>query len=213
MTVGDDIKEVFNELGPAVSVYKHAEDASYSEHIDYSFEVNRIYPHTSHYIIKALFVYDTAAAPGDIVSFVDDSEITDSFLLVSMMKERFEGSVISKEGVMFLCNSYVDVSRRTEIRDADYNLQVSWSTHVSGELAFFTGQLDDNQTYSKDYAEFSIDSNLLYVSGDIDIRKDDRCTVKQSLEDVSGEVFKVTIVETNRLPNVKICKVIEDTRE
>lgn len=213
MTVGDDIKEVFNELGPAVSVYKHATDTFHSEHIDYSFEVNRIYPHTSHYIIKALFVYDTVAAPGDIVSFVDDSDITDSFLLVSMMKERFEGSVISKEGVLFLCNSYIDVSRRTETRDDDYNLHTSWPVHVSGELAFFTGQLDDNQTYNKEYADFSIDSNLLYISGHIDIKKDDRCIVKQSAEDVSGELFQVTIVETNRLPNIKICKVVEDTRE
>lgn len=213
MTVGDDIKEVFNELGPAVSVYKHAEDTSHSEHIDYSFEVNRIYPHTSHYIIKALFVYDTVAAPGDLVSFVDDSEITDTFLLTSMMKERFEGNVISKEGVLFLCNSYIDVSRRTETRDDDYNLQTSWPNHVSDELVFFTGQIDDNKIQNKDFADFVIESNLLYVSGNIDIREDDRCTVKQSAEDVSGEVFQVTIVETNRLPNIKMCKVVEDTRE
>lgn len=218
--IGDDIAEVFNELGSKVEIRKAFTGETSEEYIDINYEVNHVYPWTSHYMMKCDLNYQTAAEPGDYITFKDDPDNETTHLLVALAKERFEQAVISKEGVLYMCNAFVEVQRAVESDNDDYDTEVAWNTIHSGEFAFVTGILDDQYVKQKAFGQISIDSNQLYMSRAIDLQVDDRCIVNLiGITEMSGEVyvsgesFKVDAIEFNHLPNVAVCKVSEDQRE
>ena len=208
--IGEDIKEVLDELGPAVSIYKYATATSYEEHVDLIYEVNQVYPWTSHFIMKALFVYDTQAEPGDLLTLTE--EPVERFLIVSSTPERFEGASLSSESVIYKCNALAEIRRRTERREG-YDMEIDWPINYSGEYCFFTGMMKSQFTEDGDQTISVLDRNEMYISDHIDVRIEDRCVIKQSMDDVSGEAYEVRQIERNRLPNIKICKVRQETRE
>lgn len=213
MSIGADIKEVFDELGSPVHVYKYANGETYEEYVDTTFEVNHVYPWTSHYIVKAFLAYDTRVEAGDLITFMDEPASPQRFLVTAMQSELFEAQVVTKESVLYKCNAVAQIKRRTEARNADYELQVLWPTVNSGEYGFFTGQLESYHTSEEGNTVSLLDRNLLYISDHIDLRIEDRCVIKDSMDEVSGEVYEVELIETHRLPNIKICRLVDDSRE
>jgi len=211
--IGEDLLEVLEELGSKISIYKYSTGQTFEEFVDTSFEVNHVYPWTSHYMMKCDFGYNTKADAGDLITFIDDMQHPTKYLIVALAKERFEQSVIAKEGVIYMCDSIAHIQRRTEIRNASTNYEpiVSWPTVYSGEYCFITGLLDNNKEFERKFGEFSVDRNQLFISTFIDIREGDRCTVNS--DNYSGEVYQVISVEKDYLPGISICNINEDNRE
>lgn len=211
--IGDDIAEVLAELGSAITIYKYVTGQTFQEYVDPNYEVNHVYPWTSHYMIKGDFGYNTRAEPGDLLTFIDDPNGITRYLLVALAKERFEREIIAKEGVLYMCNKIVQILELGATTDDNYEQVSTWNNKYSGEYAFVTGDIDSNKERKEQFGEFAIDSNHIYFSTHLDVQQDDRCIVKDSITDVSGEIFRVTVVEKHRLPGVNICKIVQDDRE
>ena len=210
--IGEDILSVLEELGSKVSIYKYSTQRTYEEFVDTNYEVNHVYPWTSHYMMKCDFGYNTQAESGDLLTFIDDMQHPTRYIIVALAKERFEQQVIAKEGVVYMCNSIVQIQRRQEATDpSTYDTVVTWPIVYSGEYAFITGLLDSNKEFTRNFGEFSIDSNQMYLSASIDIREDDRCIINS--DNISCEIYQVASVEKDYLPGVFICKIKEDNRE
>ena len=205
--IGNDILDVLAELGSLISIYKYSNDTTTEEYVDPNYEVNHVYPWTSQFVMKCDFVYSTVAEPGDLVSFDDGL----NYLLIALAKERFENQCISKEGVIYLCNTFVQVTRRTESR-INYDLEVTWPIVHSGELGLFTGDVEVSEYKEEKYGVFILQKDRLYISDHIDIQSGDRLWLKETM-DVSGEAREVKNIERWMYPNIKICLLGQDARE
>ncbi len=206
--IGEDILEVLEELGSSINIYKYSTGESVEEYVDTTVDINHVYPWTSHYVMKADFGYNTVAEPGDLITF----GVAAYYLLVALVKERFENACISKEGVIYLCNTFVQVQRRSESRDSNYDLTVTWPIVYSGEYGLFTGDVEPREYKEERYGTFIIQKDRLYISDSLDIQSGDRIWLKPTM-DVSGEAREVKNIERQMYPGIKICLLGEDTRE
>lgn len=212
MGLGDDIAEVFGEVGSKIEVFKYETKSTHEEHIDTETKVAARSPYLSQAYLQGVFAYNTNADSGDLVTFIDDPDDMDYFLLVASIKERFAGELITKTGVLLRCNAEVQIKRRTENR-TNYNLTVDWPIIHSGEYAHFTGDLSSMEMDDQDFGWAIIDRNLLYLSGHLNVRNEDRCVIMGGTSAVSGEVYEIELVEDHKLRNIKICRLAEETRE
>jgi len=206
--IGDDLLEVLEELGSKIIIHHYITNTDTTEYVDPDFEVNQVYPWTSHYVMKCDFVYTTVAVPGDLITFTTDSL---NYLLVALATARFENKIISKEGVIYLCNTLVQIQRRTEVR-VDYDLQVAWPIVYSGEYALFSGNIALDDLVEKKYGEFTLQRDRLYISDQLDVQVGDRIWLKESM-DVSGEAREILAIENKMFAGIKICLTKEDIRE
>lgn len=211
MGLGDDIASVFEEVGSKVEVYKHGTGDTYTEYIDSEKNITERSPYLSQAYLQGVFAYNSNADSGDLISFVDDPDNIDYFLLIASVKERFAGELITKDGVLLRCNTEVQIKRKTESRD-NYDLSVDWPIIHSGEYAHFTGDLQSMELNEQDFGWTIIDRNLLYLSGDLDVKNEDRCIIVSGMGAEHDKAYEIELVEDHHLPNIKICRLAEDTR-
>lgn len=207
-SLGSDLADVINELGDKITVHKHPtiSGETYEEYVDSDFSMDERTPFKSAFMIRGTFPYDTNAVPGDRVDFEDATN--KEHLLVVLKDQLFERECITKEGVLYRCNTKVHFKRRDSepTRNDNYELVRGWSTVFSGEYGLFTGDINDQKISEEDYARFNIANWMLFVSDDLDGREEDRCII-------GIQNYKVQKVNSHRLPGVKICELVEDTRE
>lgn len=211
MGLGDDIAEVFGEVGSKISVYKYETGETHEEYIDTETNITERSPYLSQTYLRGVFAYNTKSDPGDLISFTDDPDNIDYFLLAASVKERFAGELITKDGILLRCNTEVRIKRRVENRE-NYNLSIDWPIIHSGEYAHFTGDLQSMEMTNQDFGWVIIDRNLLYLSGHLDVQNEDRCVIIGGMGAMSGEVYEVELVEDHKLQNIKICRLAEETR-
>ena len=221
MGLGEDISEVLEELGSTIEVYKHDTEETYTEYVDSEQEVLRHYVFDTHFITLCTLAYNTNAKAGDRISFTDYTP-PGRFLLGALTEELFEKERIARQGIIFRCNVSAEVKRRNTNR-VDYNAVVSWPTQNSGEYALFTGHEKYIKRSDKEYGTDVLDSNLLFISDDVNVQIKDRIVIRpvrgipnEDLESIyaySGENYEVDFIESHKYPGMKICRVSEDTRE
>ena len=204
--IGDDIKDVLQELGKEVDVYRHTtKEIVVTEHVDTEGNVRETTPFESTHMNVFMAAYDTSIQLGDRLDFTTTSE---SYLVGTWVPQSFENEIYANEGVLYRCNSEVDVYRRSgETRDPQtYDLVPNWEPVFSGELGLFSGRLSDHDIADERYGRFYQSSRMLFISKDLDLQREDRCVI-------DGERYNVETMETHRLPGLKICGLAEDNRE
>jgi len=204
--IGDDIKDVLQELGKEVNVYRHTTGEFLTvESIDTEGGVKDTTPFESTHMTSFMATYETSIEVGDRLDFTATSE---SHLVGVMVSDLFENAVYAKEGVLYKCNTEVDAYRRSgETRDPQsYELVPNWEPVFSGELGLFSGRLSDHDIADERYGRFYQSSRKLFISNDLDLQIEDRCVI-------DDERYSVETMETHRLPGLKICGLAEDNRE
>lgn len=211
--IGDDLEDVLQELGSLVSIFKYSDNSTTEEYIDPDIKNDPVYPWTSHFAMAATFGYSSIVAPGDLITFSETPAT--SHLLVSLLTQRFENAAISKEGVLYLCNRFVQIQRLSTTRDSDYDLEPTWPIVYSGEVCVYTGILKEREVQNTDYARFTFNKeDTVYISDYLDVRVGDRLWIKETIEEIdpSGECKEVLNVENKMFPGIKVCLLSEDNR-
>jgi len=203
MAISEDIEQVINELGPLVVVYDHNTQTSNEEHIDYNRDVRATTPFDSSFFIECDLPYNSTAKPGDKITFQATNE---NYLLATLDTEIFEASVVVKEGVLYKCNTTIEVQEKSGERNSDYVMETVWNPVFSGEHALFTGTLSEQNINDERYARIYSKTRSLFASIDLPIEQEHRCLV-------NGEAYRVDLVEPDRLPGLKICSLSLDNRE
>jgi len=201
MSIGPDLKEVFDDLGVLLTIEK-SDGTMIPEYVDVEINQQASSPFLTQFILNCTFSYDTQVLPGNVLV---DEEGT-YYLLASFLPSRFENQVIAYEGILYRCNVLGTLKEASRSRTG-VNYSPGWTIVEDNVHALLTGMPDEHTISDQKYGEFTSFGNNLHLSGDVDIKVGHRFVLS------SGDMVEVTGVEPRRLNNVTICKVREDNRE
>ena len=206
--LGSDIKEVYSELGTAVSIISRTPIVT-GEKVIYELNSQETKPFIREHHLDSTFPYDTAVTVEDILEF---TETGDHYLVMNKTPEMFENSIVEYSMVLYKCNLplTVHILRPLEIRDAvSYNMIGGWhivkDSPVYGLISdrVFGSEITQADTGAGQFPIYRID---LYISKFYGVKPLDRIVVSES------EFYKVETVENYYYPGVCVCMLVEDTR-
>jgi len=205
LSIGPDIKDVLDELGTTFVI--HATDGSTTPggKLDYD-----TYPEHSSEFIRQFFYtvtlsFTTIVAKGDIISFNGTY-----FLVTNLTPALFEDGIVDYTAVLFRCNILNGTIQRFDANpafSADYTREPNWSDIYTGIHALLTeDRFGPRLEEFQDVLEVPIEKELLYISGEYDIKIGDRWRISAT------EYYKIEQISTRRLDNVNIMQLSSDTR-
>ena len=209
MSIGPDIKEVFEEFGTPINIRKHSGAVVSGEYLDYDLPTNATSTFLVNFTLEASFSYDTLAKGGDIIEFATTGQ---RYLLALKNAERFEDANVAHEARLYKCNEWGHVKRRSVTRPGTntpggYRSSSIWAVVASGEDVLVASNAAYSDSELEDYGLFDTDIENLHISGNVDIQIGDRFEIP------SIEKFQILNISKRRLNNVYICRVQKDERQ
>ena len=208
MSIGPDLEEVLDEVGTAYTIYKPDSTVITGEYLDADINRQVTKPFIREFFIEAFVPYNTQLAEGDIVEFDIDGR---RFLTMNLTPELFENQIIAYGSVLYKCNEKATIQRLTKGGWVDgYKRDRVWADLFTDvdilltERFFGTGM---GIVEPKDFMEYGIIDNQMYVSAYYDIQPLDRIWLSET------EFFRVGFVETRKFNSVYSCALTGDTRE
>ncbi len=207
MSIGPDLAEVYEEVGTSIKIYKPDGTIITGEYLD--FDINRqvTKPFIREFFIEAAFSYATQAEGGVVIEFLTDGR---KFLVMNLTAEFFENEIITYTSVLYKCNEVATIKRPTKAGwDVDYKKEITWPNIIADvpilltERFFGTGL---GAVEPKDFMEYDILDNQMYISGYYGVRPLDRVWLSDT------EFFQVDFVEKRKFEGVWSCVLSEDTR-
>lgn len=204
-TLGDDIKDVFTEVGTAYNIIRDAEVLS-GEFLDETLNRQVTKPFVKEFFLEVSLPFDTRAVGGDVIQFIKDSR---TFLIVHINPEDFENLSVTQESVLYKANVSGELLRPSgEGWDANYqyggDVMTSVRTPAYGLLTERLFGPDIEQSVV--IGQIEIEGQSLYMPSHYGVQPLDRYQVG------SGEYYKIEAVEERRFNGVDVCKIVEDTR-
>jgi len=206
MSLGDDLKEVFSDVGTAFTILRDAGNIS-GEYLIY--EINRqvTKPFVREFFYESEFAYDTEAVPGDVIEFDADSR---RFLIANLTDSHFEDGPIEKEGVLYKCNISSGRLWRASGEDWDdtsyRKIEDFQIIHDNVNALMTEGLYGHELEEDEEIGQITREGHEVYLSGDL---------LPQALdiwEPTSGEFYEVRTIKTRRYENIKVLEVSEQTR-
>jgi len=196
--IGDDIKEVFQELGSPVEVNQHF-GSPVTEFVDPStFESSD--PYTRQTVMEISLPFDSTIQSGDIITLTDNGT---HLLVVSLNFQRFDQDIVTKEAMIYRCNVLGTVSKFSRTRDSNYKLVEDWVPTSDEIPCLITGDISQYSVNMEEYGNFVGQQLSLHITGNVSVEKGNRFTTSD------GVVFSITAVAPYRLNNVNICRIEE----
>jgi hypothetical protein len=204
MSVGGDIKEALEEIASSIIILRDAGDIT-GEYCDISINEQATKPFIISFFKKATFQYDTQVVSGDIVNFETTG---DYYLTTTVNSEEFENEIITKQGVLYLCNTSGELSRPSgEVWNSQtYHKEQAYEAIRSNCYSLLVNPEFRNQLNEEEAAMISVEDNELFLPSSIGIAVNDR------YEPYSGEYYKIEVVNKYRYQGVDVCRIVEDTR-
>ncbi len=203
--IGDDIAEVFTDVGTEASCTKHETGEIFTEYVDFETQAEANSPFQIQFMANATLMHSTKINAGDILSLDDGNK----YLVVAKNQSRFENHVVVWEALLYWCNCVVNIQRRTHKRNEDYVMEVKWPFVISAEPALVTGTVVDKNVVTEKFGDFLTKVGMiLHISGNLNVQMGDRCIVQGS-----SIVYEVQGIEDMRLNNTLMCALDIDTRE
>lgn len=203
-SVGKDIKAALEEIASSIVVLRDDGNIE-DEYCDISITEQATKPFVINFFRKATFQYDTQAVSGDIIHF---STTGDYYLTTTINSEEFENEIITKQGVLYLCNTSGELSRPSEEtwNSQTYHKEQAYETIRSNCYSLLVNPEFRNQLNEEEAAMVSVEDNELFLPHCIGAQVNDR------YEPYSGEYYKITVVNKYRYQGVDVCRIVEDTR-
>ena len=201
MSIGNDIAEVLEEVGSSIVILSSG--AAEFVDIEINFQVTK--PLIMSYFKKCTLAYDSTAVCGDIINF---DTTGDYYLITTLNSEEFENAIITKQGLLYMCNVSGELLRSSgeAWNTQTYHKEPAWETIKSDCYALLVNPEFRNKLIEEEAAMVSMEEDELYLPHSAGVRVNDR------YEAVSGEFYKVEVVNSYRYFNVDVCRISEDTR-
>lgn len=205
--IGEDIKEVLNELGTTAlitrvngSVFQEKADAE-------SFPT-----HSSEFIRQFFYIltmqYDTAAINGDSISFHGEN-----FILTNLVPSYFEDLAVDQTAALYKCNVTGVLKRYTETTDANFVKKKDWVKVTENPDEIHALQYENKfgmeALFAEDFQNLLKESHVLILPAGLDIAIDDRWYPDSTDETI---YYRIDTIETRRLSSCPICSLSEDSR-
>ena len=204
MTVGADIKEALEEIASSIVILRDSGNIA-GEYCDIEINAQATKPFIISFFKKATFQYDTQVVAGDIVNFETTG---DYYLTTTINPEEFENEIITKQGVLYLCNTSGELSRPSgeAWNSQTYHKEQAWETIRSNCYSLLVNPEFRNQLNEEESVMVNVEENELFLPHSIGAAVNDR------YEPYSGEYYKIEVVNSYRYQDVDVCRITEDTR-
>lgn len=194
MGIADDLSQVFKEIGSKIQVLDSLPVVY--EYVDYS-KTDR----------EGFFVCTlsskTKVVPGNVISVVSNGE---KYLVLHIIKQQFENSVVLVEAAMVYCRNVVTIKRKTEIKDAITREKVSVWSNISTAYCFISQTTTGNTINAENDEAFVNEKNKkLFISSTVGVKTGDRASF-------NGVNLQIGDIDILRYPGVTVCELFEDDR-
>lgn len=207
--LGDDIKEVFQEVGILFNINRTP--VLSGEYLDWEPNSQVTKPFIREFFLESTFAYDTLVVEGDVIQFMPSGEAAgDKYLVMNKTPSLFENEIIDHAGVLYKVNVSGELRRPSG--------EAEWSTQTYHKVAQFTtiaAEVPALQTEPLFGGELEVEEELgllgiekqeLYVPISYGIQALDR------YHTASGEYYMVESVKKRRFKGIDVCVLSEDTR-
>ena len=206
MSIGDDIKEAFEDVGTVYTVHRDSGDIS-GEYLDFEINAQVTKPFTREFFLQATLPYDTSALTGDVVEF---DTTGNNYLVMNKTPELFENSIITHEAVLYKAN----ISSGELLRPSGetwptqtYHKESQWENIKSDCYALQTEALYGHDLDTdEELGLIGMQNHELYIPHSYGTRVLDRFQAS------SGEFYRIETIKTRRFSNVDVCELGEDRR-
>lgn len=211
MTVGlgADIKEVYIELGTAVSIISRNPVVT-GEKVIYELNAQATKPFIREHHLDATFPYDTVVTTDDVLEF---DETGGQYLVMNKTPDMFEDSIVEWSMVLYKCNLPLTahILRPIEIRDpVSYDMIQGWHIVVDSPVYGLISDRIFGSEISQEEAggagQFPIWRIDLYLPKYYGVKPLDRVIISET------EYYKVETIEDYYYPGVCTALLVEDTR-
>ena len=208
MSIGPDIKEVLDELGTSLTIYKWPGPTTIIEKVDHEFYTLHSSEFLRQFFSGVSLYYNTQVVAGDLVSAMGFW-----FIIATLQPSYFDDSVVDQTAAFYKCNCKGKLSRYSAdgTRNADYELIRGWADITTSIYALqYENKFDRKQMVEEDLLAITIDGNLLFLPGYVVPKEGDRWYPDETNLNV---FFRITQIDTKRLDNTPICILDTDERE
>lgn len=204
--IGDDIRDVLQELGTPFTIYRIDGTIITGECMDYDFYADQSTEFIRQFCYSGDFQYDSQVKNGDIITFGDKY-----FLIMNVRQTLFEREGVDYTNYFIECNTLGKFSRQTPIRGADYKSTVSWTTlhdNIHGVQTESEGM--GINSFPRQSMDISLNQFNLYTQNYKDIRVGDRWY--PSMNDLTIH-YKIVQMNAFRFPEMLVCRLEMESRE
>ena len=206
MSIGADIKEVFEEVGSAYTIVRDAGNVS-GEYGMYKTTSQATKPITLEHFRRGKLSYDTQCTTGDVIEFDTTAE---RFMVMNKLPKMLENEVYRYDAIFYKCNIASGELLRPsgEVWDSDtYHKETQWNSIKDNCDAMQVAALYGNDLESdQELALLNLHKDEVYIPHSVGAQVMDRW------QPASGEYYQVATIETRRYPGVDVLIVEEDHR-
>lgn len=202
--IGDDIKDVLQELTTPFRIIPLTGAEIVGEYLDYEMYFEQSTEFIRQYAYSGTFQYDTQVGAGDLITF--DNKY---FLMMNIKKTLFENDVVDYSNFFIECNVLGRVSRGAEVRDGiTKEITVTWNTIQDNVHGTMVVNAPDDQNLGG--VSVIYDKFTLFTQGYTDLQAGDRWY--PDVTDLT-EYYQILSVDKYRFTGMLTMKLIEDSRE
>lgn len=204
MSIANDIKEVLQEVGTALTIHRSNGDTVSDIFVDPT-----AYPDQSTLFIRMFLrsgslSADTPVRNGDMVEFGGTY-----FLVTNLVPTHFENDIVENIAVFYRCNQTVEVFKHVDNPgyDANYEKLSEW-TSLGADVPACIVEKQLIQTPDVENEAYLSDSitNIVYLSSVYEVARGDRVSVS------NGRNYMIETVSRYELDGIFVCGVTEDHR-
>jgi hypothetical protein len=207
--IGDDIKDVLQELGTPFKIHKVDGTVIVGEYLDYGHFYDSSTEFIRQFVYSGDFQYDSKVDYGDIISF--DGKF---FLVTNVRATLFENSTVDHSNFFVWCNKIGWFGKETKVRDPQtMENTILWQAVHSDVPAVMVEKdrsFDRQETVGQTVMDMALDKFTLYCQGFPDVHAGMRWY--PSMSD-PGDHYKIVAVSRHRFPNCLTIRLEEESRE
>jgi len=206
MSIGPEIKEVYQEVG--LSYHLYTQDERKTEEPEYlvaktNAQVTK--PFVREFFLEAQVAYDSLIRPGMYLQVIVPN---DYYMVMNATPVLFEDQVIRYDIVLYKTNVLITIYEQEQAVDPNnYKKESIWNPLYTDVRALASEPLFGNLLLLEDdIGTLELKRDQLYIPAAYSLKSDDR------IELSTGERFWVTTVLPRRYPAVDLANLQKDTR-
>jgi hypothetical protein len=209
VSLGEDIREVYPEIGAAVNIISR-DPVVTGEWVIYEVNAQVTKPFIREHHLDATFPYDTLVTTDDVVEIIETGY---QYLVMNKTPEMFENNAVEWNIVLYKCNLPLTacILRPLEIRDSvSYEIIQGWHVVVDSPVyglisdRIFGSEISQEEVGGA--GQFPIYKIDLYLPKYYGVKSLDRVIISET------EYYKVETIENHYYPGVCTVLLVEDTR-
>ena len=194
MAIAEDLSQVFKEIGSKIEILGT---------LPAVFEYVDITKTDREGFFTCTFPSTTKAVPGSVISVSTSGE---KFLVLHVVKQQFENTIVLVDAAMVYCRNSVALKRLSEEKDPVTREKTLTWTEVSTNYCYISQTTTGNILNSEfDEAFFNEKNKKMFISASSGVKTGDRA-------EFSTVKLQVGDIDNLRYPGVCVCELFEDER-